>query len=39
MAYHDKKYPVTITVRITAKQAKKLGKNRSEAIRKLIDTL
>lgn len=37
--YHDKKFPVTITARVTKKQAEKLGKNRSKIIRKLIDTL
>jgi hypothetical protein len=37
--YHDKKYPVTIAVRITEKQAKKLGSNRSESIRRLINEM
>lgn len=35
--YHDKKFPVYVAVRLTTKQVKKLGSNRSETIRSLID--
>ncbi len=36
--YHDKKFPVYVAVRLTEKQAKKLGENRSQTIRNLIDS-
>jgi hypothetical protein len=35
--YHDKKFPHYVAVRLTAKQVKKLGENRSQTIRNLID--
>lgn len=35
--YHDKKFPCYVAVRLTAKQLKKLGANRSQTIRNLID--
>lgn len=37
--YHDKKYPVTIISRVTEAQAAKLGDNKSEVIRSLIDQM
>jgi hypothetical protein len=35
--YHDKKFPCYVAVRLTKKQVKKLGENRSATIRSLID--